>query len=485
MNSQSETSVNWDRNQPGDPILRSSINPSVQSLVTQPHNLNEIFKSRNDSFQSVRKKIRFTPYSSPGSIGKGIILDQDTNVQGLKEENTRLKAEISGYKAKCKETNIKIAKLESLNQNLKKEIENIHHELLEWKLSLFQYKTDLGQSVKENNKKEKKINRLKDEIQYLIELNQRYINEYGLSNNYVFDPKNIRYIEQGLLGTGTFSNVNQIILENEKNFTEQCYALKAYKKSIEDMDPNKRKKYQNEISINLLLNHPYIVKFFGYCRISNQSVHPSLLFEYVENGNLENKIQYLDKFSKAKIIMQILLAIFYLHEKCGIIHRDLKPSNILVDKNNNIKICDFGEAILNNCIVNQKCGVGTPRYRAPETKDGFYNSKCDVFSFGVIMYSIITNDLKRNFGSDIDFDSFKKTFPADVCEYVPSLIYDCLEAEYEERMTIKRVYDTIYQYNFLIFNSVLIDKVTIPISDEYGTSIFPSAKEEEDIDDDS
>lgn len=471
MYSPSETPVNWDRNRLEDEMARTNTTTHAKSAVTTPHNLNEINNQRNDSDQSVTKKIPLTPYSTPRFKSKGLIIDTNTNDKNFIEENVQLKQ--------------KNAELEALNQKLQEEMQNNAIKLKNLKCRLFECQAKLKVSEDKNVKNQKKINDLQDNINYFVELNQIFINKYGASNNYEFDPMNILYYEQGLVGRGTFSDVYQIIFENEKNFTEQCYALKICKKNVEEMEPNKWEKYQNEISINLLLNHPYIVKFFGYSRISNQGVRPSLLFEYVENGNLERKIQILDKFSKAKIIMQILLAIFYLHEKCEVIHRDLKPSNILVDRNYNIKIADFSEAILNNCIGNHKCGVGTPRYRAPETNVGIYNNKCDIFSFGVIMYSIITNDLTRNFDSEIDFDSFKNEFPEDVCEYVPSMIYDCLKIEYESRLTVREVYDTMYQCNFLIFNSVLLDKVTIPISEEHGTSIFPPAIDEEEEDDDS
>jgi serine/threonine protein kinase len=80
----------------------------------------------------------------------------------------------------------------------------------------------------------------------------------------------------------------------------------------------------------------------------------------------------------------------YIHSK-GFIHRDLKPENIFIDDNNRIRIGDFGSSRLFEAGVTMT-SVSTPLYLAPETDEGHYDCKVDVYSFGLIMYEIVTND---------------------------------------------------------------------------------------------
>jgi serine/threonine protein kinase len=94
---------------------------------------------------------------------------------------------------------------------------------------------------------------------------------------------------------------------------------------------------------------------------------------------------------KVEILLQIVGGMIYLHSLTPpIIHRDLKPSNILLDKNNqNVKLCDFGSS---KTIAQQKTmtgNVGTLTYMSPEVlRHKSYSEKCDVYSFGIIMYEL-------------------------------------------------------------------------------------------------
>jgi serine/threonine protein kinase len=80
----------------------------------------------------------------------------------------------------------------------------------------------------------------------------------------------------------------------------------------------------------------------------------------------------------------------YIHSK-GFIHRDLKPENIFLDDDNRIRIGDFGTSRLCEAGVTMT-SVGTPLYMPPESDSGHYDDKFDVYSFGMIMYEIVTSD---------------------------------------------------------------------------------------------
>ena len=116
--------------------------------------------------------------------------------------------------------------------------------------------------------------------------------------------------------------------------------------------------------------------------------------EHIENNNM-----YSEK-EAAKIMRQVMSAIEYCHNN-GICHRDLKPENLLFlkkgdEKNNPLKVIDFG---LSKRTLNTKkftTRVGTPYYISPEILSGSYNEKCDIWSAGVILYSLLSGELPFN-----------------------------------------------------------------------------------------
>jgi len=107
----------------------------------------------------------------------------------------------------------------------------------------------------------------------------------------------------------------------------------------------------------------------------------------------------------AKIIMkQILSTLNYIHTK-GIIHRDLKPENILIEKKNDnikVKLIDFGSG----CYFQKKRKltqiVGSSYYIAPEVINKNYTYKCDLWSSGVILYSMLTGVVPFDGNSDTE-----------------------------------------------------------------------------------
>ena len=76
----------------------------------------------------------------------------------------------------------------------------------------------------------------------------------------------------------------------------------------------------------------------------------------------------------------------YIHSK-GIVHRDIKPENILLDKNTDVKLCDFGWSALQADIWKTFCG--TYEYMAPEIFENFtYNYSVDIWSLGILLYEL-------------------------------------------------------------------------------------------------
>jgi serine/threonine protein kinase len=124
---------------------------------------------------------------------------------------------------------------------------------------------------------------------------------------------------------------------------------------------------------------------------------PMIVTEWMSNGSLEDLLKNPAKYAKltgtqkAKIIVGICKGMKYIHE-CGGMHRDLKPSNILLDKNFEIRITDFGSSKFSSpteSIIKTR-GLGTPLYMAPEAIEDKYDGAVDVFSFAMMLWEIAT-----------------------------------------------------------------------------------------------
>lgn len=146
-----------------------------------------------------------------------------------------------------------------------------------------------------------------------------------------------------------------------------------------------------EIEILRLLRHPRIIKLL---EVYEGEEHIHLVMEYLKGGELFEKILNKGSYSEAdasKIMHRLLEAVSYMHTK-RVIHRDLKPENIiLTDSESDLqfKLIDFGLAALLEPNKKEKRRCGSPGYAAPEVLNGEeYDEKIDVFSCGIILYSL-------------------------------------------------------------------------------------------------
>ena len=163
-------------------------------------------------------------------------------------------------------------------------------------------------------------------------------------------------------------------------------------------------KMKEEISILRKLNHPNIVKFFGYTETNNQLL---IKMEYIKFGTLKFWIKQKEKISEEEssiILSKVLSTIEYLHSK-QITHRDIKPENIMLSKKNDlesIKIIDFGLSTQSYELLINNDYCGTYIYMAPELiEKKLYFSSVDIWSIGILMY-ILLNKGKHPFYSKGD-----------------------------------------------------------------------------------
>ncbi|KAK3198573.1 hypothetical protein Dsin_021988 [Dipteronia sinensis] len=170
-------------------------------------------------------------------------------------------------------------------------------------------------------------------------------------------------------------------------------------KQLSSKSKQGNREFVNEIGMISALQHPHLVKLYGCCIEGNQLL---LVYEYLENNSLaralfgpEEHQLNLDWPTRHKICVGIARGLAYLHEesRLKIVHRDIKATNVLLDKDLNPKISDFGLAKLDeedNTHISTRI-AGTFGYMAPEyAMRGYLTDKADVYSFGIVALEIVS-----------------------------------------------------------------------------------------------
>ncbi|PVH32990.1 hypothetical protein PAHAL_9G542800 [Panicum hallii] len=170
-------------------------------------------------------------------------------------------------------------------------------------------------------------------------------------------------------------------------------------KDLFDHKGQAEKEFKVEVEAIGKVRHKHLVGLIGYCAEGPKRM---LLYEFVENGNLEQwlhgdvgPVSPLTWDIRMKIAVGTAKGIAYLHEglEPKVVHRDIKSSNILLDKKWNPKVSDFGMAKVlgsGSSYVTTRV-MGTFGYVAPEyASTGMLNESSDVYSFGVLLMELIS-----------------------------------------------------------------------------------------------
>ena len=198
-----------------------------------------------------------------------------------------------------------------------------------------------------------------------------------------------KYELKKLLGEGASGKV-YLALDTYANAE---VALKVIDKHVlEDADKGElsRGQFVNEASLAGKLAHPHIVAILEAVMDEDSGY---VAMEYVPGGNLA-------RFTKPEGLLPVEDVIQIGFKSCsaldyafrqGIVHRDIKPANILVVEGTNIKVADFGAALLKTVESTQDLVVGTPSYMSPEQITGAaLTHHSDMYTMGVVLYELLT-----------------------------------------------------------------------------------------------
>ncbi|PIE02937.1 MAG: hypothetical protein CSA81_04300 [Acidobacteria bacterium] len=140
------------------------------------------------------------------------------------------------------------------------------------------------------------------------------------------------------------------------------------------------------------LDHPNIVKVLTADKTAKVFY---IVMEYVEGNSLESHLKKVTRvpFNTAvEWFYQLCDALAYAHSK-RLIHRDIRPANVLMAKNNQVKLTDFGTSryLVDRAYASTR--IGSPPYMAPEHYKGKATSQSDIYSMGILMYECLTGGL--------------------------------------------------------------------------------------------
>jgi len=283
----------------------------------------------------------------------------------------------------------------------------------------------------------------------------------------------IRQMERGItiadryeiieeLGRGGMGNVYRVV---DKKINEEI-ALKllhpviaAEEKTIE--------RFKNELILARRITHKNVCRMYD---LNEEEGTPYITMEYVRGEDLKSIIRMTGQLSVGRAISiakQICEGLAEAH-RLGVLHRDLKSRNIMVDKEGNARIMDFGIArsLKAEGITGDGIMIGTPEYMSPEqTKGEETDERSDIYSLGVMIFEMLTGKLPFDgdtslaiaLKQQIEEPPDPQDFNAQIPDELSAVIRKCMEKEKEKR----------YQNTSEVFSE--LDKIEKEITKEEST----------------
>jgi tetratricopeptide (TPR) repeat protein len=230
-----------------------------------------------------------------------------------------------------------------------------------------------------------------------------------------------------------------VVFKAEDTVLQRIVALKILNASL-IKDKVSLERFYTEARSTASLSHSNIVTVYDVGQINGDHF---ISMEFIEGENFMSLIRRKKEFSIPQILfiaIKILKALDYSHRK-GITHRDIKPHNIMITRQKEIKIMDFGLAVIRGDYKKGETGIitGTPYYMSPEQIQGIkIDHRTDIYSTGATLFHLITGKVPFK-GENIFYQHLFDPIPSvkeirsDVPDKLIGIIEKCMEKKREDR----------------------------------------------------
>ncbi|XP_073139207.1 U-box domain-containing protein 35-like isoform X2 [Henckelia pumila] len=387
----------------------TNLNLRVRTKETSPQSLSG--SSNNSGVPSFPSDVSFELLDQPQSSDstKSPKSPQAAEIEDeLKRLRAELKQTIQKYNAACQETvtarekardiaqwkSEELSKLEDAKQAQKVAMAIVEREKQKCKaaVQLAQKAQRIAEleSVK-RKRAEMKFKHEAEEKQKAMDALARCVIQYRRYSIHEIEIATNYFSSSQKIGEGGYGHVYKATLDHTP------VAIKVLSSDISQG----QKQFQREVEVLSQMRHPHMVILLGAC-----AEHGCLVYEYMENGSLEDRLNCrngtppLSWSTRIRIAAEIATALNFLHQMRPepLVHRDLKPANILLDKNFVSKISDVGLSRLippnlahSGTQYHMTAPAGTFCYIDPEYQQtGMLGTKSDIYSLGVMLLQIMT-----------------------------------------------------------------------------------------------
>ncbi|XP_023528022.1 serine/threonine-protein kinase HT1-like [Cucurbita pepo subsp. pepo] len=280
-----------------------------------------------------------------------------------------------------------------------------------------------------------------------------------IDDNLLVDPK-LLFIGSKI-GEGAHGKVY------EGRYRNQIVAIKVlHRGSTVEERAALENRFAREVNMMSRVKHENLVKFIGACKeplmvIVTELLPGMSLRKYLMN----NRKQQLDPRLAINFALDIARAMDCLHAN-GIIHRDLKPDNLLLTANQrSVKLADFGLAREESVTEMMTAETGTYRWMAPELystvtlrqgEKKHYNNKVDVYSFGIVLWELLTNRMPFEGMSNLQaayaaaFKQERPSIPGDIPPDLAFIVQSCWVEDSKMRPSFSQIIRMLNAYLFTL-----------------------------------
>jgi len=235
---------------------------------------------------------------------------------------------------------------------------------------------------------------------------------------------------------------------------EEKVALKLLNPEIA-ADSKTIERFRNELKTARQISHKNICRMYHFGKDEGAYY---ITMEYVRGEDLKSMIRMMGRMSPGQavsIARQVCEGLAEAH-RLGVIHRDLKPQNVMIDRDGNVKIMDFGIArsLKAKGITGAGIMIGTPEYMSPEQVEGKdADERSDIYALGIVLYEMLTGKVPFEGETPLSVALKQKTeipenpkaINTQITEDLSRLILRCLEKEKEKRY--QRVGELIAEFD--------------------------------------